>query len=192
MILHALVDNIAAGRKIFDAIRSTAERRLERGLADIALFAVCIGSFPPMFWQDGELTDDLRQFAVAWRIEHEGDLAVAGFFRFGDMPVISRKLRAVLPERVERENHIIRRDRLAVLPLSLRPQPVRDRGEIGWKADRFRYQAVFARNLVECGDQQRFVKKIGPGGERAFHAGDGGIEIVEGADPDLPRTAALG
>src|SRR4029077_9485780 len=96
MILHALEDDVAAGGKILDAIRAAAERRLERGLADIALLAVGIGSFPPMLWQDGELTDDLRQFAIARRIEDEGDFVVAGFFRLGDVPVISRKLRAVL------------------------------------------------------------------------------------------------
>src|SRR5262249_18010021 len=138
MILHAFVDDAAAGGKILDAIGPAAERRLERGLADIALFAVGIGSFPPMLWQDGKLTDDLRQFAIAWRVEHEGDLVVAGFFRLGDVPVIGRKLWTVLPERIERKNHVLRPDRLPVPPFALPPQPGGDRGGIRWKTYSFR------------------------------------------------------
>src|SRR6516165_1179122 len=179
MILHALVDDAAAGGKILDAIRPAAERRLERGLADIAAFAVSIGSFPPMFWQDAELTDDLWQFAIARRVEHEGDLVVASFFRLGDVSVIGRKLWTVLPERIERKNHVVWRDRLAVVPFGLRPQPVGDRGEIGWKTYCFRHQAILARNLIKCGDRQGFVNKIDRRGERAFHPGDRGFKFVE-------------
>jgi len=51
--------------------------------------------------QDRELPDDLRQFAIAGRIEREGDLALSGRLGFADMPVIRGELRVVLFERLE-------------------------------------------------------------------------------------------
>jgi hypothetical protein len=47
------------------------------------------------------LPDDLRQFAIAGRIEREGDLALSGRLGFADMPVIRGELRVVLFERLE-------------------------------------------------------------------------------------------
>ena len=58
MIFDALVDDMAAGRIIVDAIGSTAERRLKGGFADIALLAVLVGTLPPFPGQNGELADD--------------------------------------------------------------------------------------------------------------------------------------
>ena len=40
MVLDALVDDVATGRELLDAIGAAAERRLERGFADVALLAV--------------------------------------------------------------------------------------------------------------------------------------------------------
>ncbi len=53
-------------------------------------------------------------------IEGEGDLALAGLLRLGDMAVISRIVRMVLLERLEREDHVLRRHRLAVVPFRFR------------------------------------------------------------------------
>ena len=80
-----------------------------------------------MFRQDRKLADDLRQLAIARRIENEGHLALARLFRLGDVTVIGGKLRAVFLQRLERKNHIVGRDRLAVMPSGVRPQPVGDR-----------------------------------------------------------------
>ena len=99
IVLDPLVDDVAARRKILDAIGAAAERRLERGVGDVALLAVLVGAFPPVFRQDGELADDLRQLAIARRVEGEGDLVLAGLLRLGDVTVIGGKLRAVFLER---------------------------------------------------------------------------------------------
>ena len=50
MIFDALVDDMAAGGEIPDAIGSTAEWRLKGGFADIALLAVLVDIFPPFPW----------------------------------------------------------------------------------------------------------------------------------------------
>ena len=84
IVLDALVDNVVPGRELLDPVGTAAERRLERRLGDAALFAVLVGSFPPVLRHDGELADDLRQFAIAGAFEGEGNLAVAGLFRLGD------------------------------------------------------------------------------------------------------------
>src|SRR5262245_64979491 len=73
MVFHALIDDAAPGREILDAVGAAPERRLERGGADVALAAGLVGAFPPVLRHDGELADDLRQLAIARRIEREGD-----------------------------------------------------------------------------------------------------------------------
>src|SRR5208283_1365551 len=40
IVLDALVDDAAAGCELFNAVRAGAERRLERGRSDVALFSV--------------------------------------------------------------------------------------------------------------------------------------------------------
>src|SRR5580704_11524759 len=88
MVLHALVDDVTAGRKFADAVGGAAERRFERGGADVALLPVFISALPPRLGQHGQLADDLRQFAVAGRVEGEGNFAIAGLFGLGDVAVI--------------------------------------------------------------------------------------------------------
>ena len=119
MIFDALVDDMAAGRKILDAIGSTAERRLKGGFADIALLAVLVGTLPPFLGQNGELADDPRRFAIARRVYGERNLMGAGLFRFGDMAIIGRELRAIFFECLERKNHVVRRDWRAIMPFCL-------------------------------------------------------------------------
>ena len=91
IVLDALVDDVAAGRELLDAVGAAAERRLERGFADVALLAVLVGALPPVLGQDGELADDLRQLAVAGRVEREGDLAIAGLLGLDDVAVIGAR-----------------------------------------------------------------------------------------------------
>src|SRR5215472_15744675 len=121
MIFDALVDDMATGRKILDAIGSAAERRLRGGFADIALLAVLVGTLPPFLGQNGELADDPRQFAIARRVYGERNLMVAGLFRFGDMAIIGRELRAIFFESLERKNYIIWCDWDTIMPFCLLP-----------------------------------------------------------------------
>src|SRR5262245_44612597 len=121
MIFDALVDDMAAGRKIPDAIGSAAKRWLKGGFADIALLAVLVGTLPPFPGQNGELADNLWQFAIAGRVYGERNLTIAGLFRFGDMSIIGRELRVIFFERLERKDHVVRRDWRAVMPFCLLP-----------------------------------------------------------------------
>jgi hypothetical protein len=77
-----------------------------------------------MLRQHVELADDLRQFAISGLIEREGDVALAGLLGLGDMPVIGGRLRVVLLERLEREDHVFDRDRLAVMPFGACAQTI--------------------------------------------------------------------
>src|SRR5262249_30124678 len=125
IVLDALENDISPGGKILDLVRTAAERRLERGFSDVALLAVAVRAFPPMFGKHAQLADNLRQLAVAGSVEGEGDLVVAGLLGFADMPVIGGLLRAIFLESIERKNYVGRRDRSAVMPLRLAAQPVR-------------------------------------------------------------------
>ena len=127
IILHALVDDFAAGRKILDAVGTAAERRLERRGADVALLAVLVGALPPELRQDEKFADDLRQFAVARTVEGECDLAIAGFLDLDDMAIIGGELRTVFLLGLKGENHVVGRDRLPSCHFASAAQPVSTR-----------------------------------------------------------------
>ena len=101
------------------------------------------------------------------------------------------ELRIEFIECIERENNVIRRDRLAVMPFCFRPQPKCGRGEIVRIAHRLGKQSIFARYFVKRRHEQRLVDEIDALDERAFDAGDRHIEVVEGTERDLARRAAF-
>src|SRR5581483_12154356 len=74
----AFVGDRAAGHEAFDLVGAGAERRLERSACDVALLAVRVLTGPPVLRQNRELADNLRQLAVARRIESESDFPLAG------------------------------------------------------------------------------------------------------------------
>ena len=144
-----------------------------------------------MLGQDVKLADDLRQLAIAGRVEGEGDLAVAGFFNLDDVAVIGGELRTVFFEGIEGKDHVFGRDRLAVVPFRLSTQPIGGRGKIVRITDGFGEQTIFGRHFVERRHQEGVVNGINAGRERAFDACHHNIEIVVGAERDLPRHAAF-
>ena len=96
-------------------------------------------------------------------------------------------------ERVEREDHVVRRHRLAVVPFRLAAQTIGDGRKIVGMADRLGQQAVFGRDFVERRRHQRFVDELGrPMRSMPFTPATTTIEIVERADRDLADDAALG
>src|SRR4029079_9819904 len=101
IVLHPLVDDAAARHDLLDAVGAVAERRLERGHADVALAALLIGALPPVLRQHGELADDLRQLAVAGALKSEFDLVIAEFFGLNDVPIGGAGLRIELLEGFE-------------------------------------------------------------------------------------------
>jgi sulfite reductase (NADPH) flavoprotein alpha-component len=128
-----------------------------------------------MLGQHIELTDNLRQLAVAGSVESEFDIAVAGLFRLHDMPVISAERGVVLFECVEREDDVFRRHGLAVMPARIGAQSISNPGVVVGGAHGFSQQAVLGRNLIIGLRHQRFVDQIDAEGE------------VGGEQPALPE-----
>lgn len=145
-----------------------------------------------MLRQYGDFADDGGQFAVSRRVERKGDLAFCGLFGLGDMPVVRCIHRAVFFQGLKREDHVLRRHRLAVVPARLLAQPVFDPGEIVGIGSRLGQQSVKGGDLVQRTDGQGFVDQPDRGCEGALHARYGQIEVVEGADRNLAHHAALG
>ena len=75
---HALVDDLAARIDGFDLVGAVAERWLDRRLAEVALLAVGVLAFPVLLRHDVQLADDHRQLAIAFGVERERHLVIAG------------------------------------------------------------------------------------------------------------------
>ena len=88
VILDPLVHDRAAGLEFLDAIRSRSKRRIERRCNDVTPLPGGTGRLPPVLGQDDQLAQDLRQLAIARRIEREGDLALRGALGFDHAPII--------------------------------------------------------------------------------------------------------
>ena len=69
---------------------------------------------------------------------------------------------------------------------------LRGRGEVVRVTNGLGEEPIAARYLVERRYQQCVVVEIDADGERAFHSIDDHVEIVVGAERDLPRGTALG
>ena len=150
---------------------AVAERRLERGCADVALLPGGVGAFPPMLGQHVELTQDQRHFAVARRVENEGDLALAGLLDLDDVPVVGARMRVVLLEHLEREDHVLDRHRLAVVVARAGAQSEGRRGKIGRMTYRFCDQAVLGRTSSSADTSKVSEIDSGAHGDRALNAG---------------------
>ncbi|MGY4367594.1 hypothetical protein ACVW1A_003659 [Bradyrhizobium sp. LB1.3] len=98
----------------------------------------------------------------------------------------------MLLEGIEREDHVVRGHRLAVMPFGVGPQTIGDEGKIVRVADGLGQRAVFGRDFVERGRREGFVNECNGAGDLPLHTGDDDVEIVECADGDLARDAAFG
>ena len=134
IILHPLVDHGAAGDEILDPVGAIAERRLQRGGADVALLARWVGALPPMLGQHIELPDNQRHLAISGAVEDERDFALARLLDLGDMAVIGANGRAVFLERLHREDHVLDSNRLAIMMMRALPRRrnVADEKSSGW------------------------------------------------------------
>ncbi len=188
-VLDALVGNAAAGIHLLDAVGSRAQRNLERRLGKIARLAVGAGGLPEMLGQDRQLADDHRQLAVALDVEDERDLIVAGLLGLGHVLVVEGEVRRRLLDGVEREDHVLGRDRLAVMEARLRTQLEGRGAEVVGKGDPFGEQAIGRRRLVGAALHQLVVEQAQADRRIAPHRK--GIERVEGPKRPLPHAAAL-
>ncbi len=88
------------------------------GFADIALIAVGIGAFPPVFRQISNHVahDASASSRLPLLSEGESHFAVAGFLGLCHVMIVLVVERALLFQDIERPNDIISRDRLAIMP----------------------------------------------------------------------------
>ncbi len=108
------------------------------------------------------------------------------------MTIVGRVSRTVVLERIEGEDDVLGRDRLAVLPFRLGAQPVGRRRDVARKAHRLGQQPVGGVRLVERFRHQGVEHLSDRARDIAFHAGDDGIEIVERAAGRHAHRARLG
>ncbi len=147
-------------------------------------------AFVKMLRQHDDLANDLRQLAIVLLVEVERHFIVAGFLSLGNVLVIERVLRVVFLQRVETENHIFRRHRLAVMPARIAAQLVGCRGEIVRVGNRFGDLAVFGGRFVEASGHKLVIDQRDAGRLLALVGNE--IQAVESADRGEARGAALG
>ena len=77
-----------------------------------------------MLRQDDQVSEDLGQFPIALLAEMELDLAVRDCDRLGHVLEIAAVHRTVGFEHLERPDHVVDGDRLAVMPFGARVEPI--------------------------------------------------------------------
>ena len=137
------------GDEFLDAVGGIAERRLERGCADVALLARRVVSFPPVLGQYSELPEDRRHFPIAGGIESECDLALAALLNLHDVAIKGADEGVVFLVGLEGIDHVLDRDRLAVVVASGGAQAKGGGRKVRGMTDRFCDQPVMRRRLVE-------------------------------------------
>ena len=147
-IRDALIGDRATRIHVLDAIGARAQRNLERGLGKIARLAVGAGALPEMLGQNRQLADDHRQLAIAFDVEFEPDLAVTDLLGLDHVLVIEREPRRRLLDGLQREDHVFRRDRLAVVKACTFAQLKGGRREVVRVRRPLGDQAVLGRGLV--------------------------------------------
>ena len=159
VIGNALVDDLAARIDGFDLVGTVAKRRLDRRLAEAALLAVRVLAFPILLRHDVQFADDHRQLTIAFGIERELHLVVAGLLRLGDVLVIEGVERIDLLELLEREDHVLGGDGRAVVEFRLRPELERRRREIIGIGYAFGDERILRRWLVGARREQAVIKQ---------------------------------
>ncbi len=190
IVLDALIGDRAPGIDRLDLVGARAQRDLERRLGDVALLAVGAGAFPEMLGQYRDLPDDLRQLAVGLDVECEGDLVLAGLLCLYDVLVVEGVLRMRLLLGLQAEDHILGRDRRAVMPTRLGAQPERHGGIVVGVGNPLRDLAVFGGGLIGARGHERIVDEPQARCRRAAHRER--VEAVEGSFDEAAQRAALG
>ena len=182
IVLHPPVNHRAAGDEFLDAVGAIAERRLERGCADVALLARRVASFPPVLGQDPELPEDHRHFPIAGGIERESDLALAALLNPRDVPVKGADIGVVFLVGLEGVDHVLDRNRLAVVVAGGGAQAKGGGRKVRGVTDRFRDQSVMGRRFVERRRHQRVANRAGSRSQQALEPGHDLVEVVERAE----------
>jgi hypothetical protein len=182
IVFHPLVDHLATGDEFLDAVGGIAERRFEYGGADVALLARGVRSFPPVPGQHPELPEDDRHFMIAGGAEPEGDFALAALLHFLHVAIEGADEGIGFLECLEGKDHVLDRDRGAVVVTRGRAQAKGDGCKVRGVTDLFGDQPVVGHRFVERCHHQRVANRAGGGGEQTLEAGDHLVEVVERAE----------
>ena len=144
-----------------------------------------------MLGQHRQFTCNARQLTIPRRVERKPDFAFARLLALDDVLVVRAVHRAVLLQRVEREDDVIGRYGLAVMPARRRVQPVNDPGKIVGIGGGLGELPVSGRWFVFRTGCQRFNNHGRAAGKRSLEAADDDIEVVEGALFEHAHHAAL-
>ena len=194
IVIDARPGDGASGRHAVDLVGGRAERDFKRRTGNVALLALCILAFPPVLGQNGKLSQNLRQFAIALLAEGEFHLMFASLFRLLHVAIIFVVHRRLLLQHIERPDHVIDGDRLAIVPFRFWIELELNPGEIIGILQGFGNERVLRRSLIERIRHQRVVEKtaaeIGQasGCDPLHHKR---IETVEGANGDHVQRAAF-
>ncbi len=189
VVVTQFVADRLAGIGVGDLVGPRAHDRLECGLGDVARFTLVVLAFPPVLGHDGQLTEDLRQFLVVLLVEGKGDFAVAGLLGRGHMGVVARLQRIVRLVALEGEDHVFRRDRLAIGKSCLFADQEGCLRNVVGKGNALGDQPVGGADFLLACLHQRIEDEAQPDSRVAL--GENRVERVEGAFLRHAQRSAL-
>src|SRR5262245_28903252 len=182
IVLHPPVNHHTAGHELLDAVGTIAERRLERGCADVTFLARRVTSFPPVLGQYSELSEDYWHFPIVGGTESEGDLALSALLNSHDVAVKGADEGVGFLVCLEGIDHVLDRNRLTVMVAGGGAQAKGRGRKVRGMTDRFRDQPVMGGRFVERWHHQRVANRAGSRREQAPDPGYRRVEVIESAD----------
>ena len=197
-VLHPLEHQAPARYHLNDAVGTAAQRRLEGGALEVAIF-------PIVLRQDRQFTQAQDQQRVAGALEDETDAVAAeniDAFHFLQIGAVLRV--AVVAQQAIGEGHVIGRDRLAIVKTRFRTQVEDHPTAVLAVLDASGDQAIAGGRLIPRGvvsasaDHQGFVQLIGAvlqemrGRDRAAALERVGVERIESTGRHDAQRAAFG
>ena len=134
-----------------------------------------------MLGQYSELPEDHRHFPIADGIQSESDLALAALLDLHHVAVKGADEGVHFLVRLERIDHVLDRNGLAVVVASGGAQAKGGGRKIRRMTNRFRDQPVMRRYFVERWHHQRVANRAGSGGQQAPDPSYCLVEVVESA-----------
>ncbi len=178
----------AAGVDLAHLVGARTKRRLESGI----LVGVGVDR---VLGKHRHQPEDERDLAVAGRVEGEADDPVRQTLRLRDLGEIGAVVGATLGlEQLEREQHVVGRDRLAVGEVCLGVEMEGDRRAVFGNLDAFGHEPVEREGLVEAARHETLDGEVANavGGDTLD---DEWVEVVErpvGAEDETPAFGRVG
>ena len=181
----ALVDDAGAGIDFFDHVRPAADRGLQCRFLKIP-------ARQDMLWKDRHQPENEGHLPVEFGPENELHRPLVRALDFRDLRIVCPMIgAAMLPQRLQRENHVVDRDRFAVGERRLGPKFERDPAPIVGRFDGFSDEAVERERFIERSRHQAFIN-MGANACRRHAFDDQRVGVVERTDDRQDQRAAFG